>query len=217
MSENIFYIVNILCHQIFTPAGAVTTFQKDAWNPHASGIIVCSTCSIHGSYQIIHMCDFSHLTALCSYFRSCCPCTVYIGHQSLKSIPAVQIHIVICLREKLCHNCISNSVTECTIRISRENSVQVFSILIGKTHGTVLKSGPVHQTDHYDISRNFFRIQFVCKLHGSLDSYIFCIMHTAGDQDCLALFLSADQCYRDSEFCANDMHKSGYFLTRLRL
>ena len=192
MSEDILHIMNILCHQIFAPAGAVATFQQDTRDSHTAGIVISSACSIHGSYQIIHMCDLSHFTALRSYFRSCCTCTVYIGHQALKSITTVQIHIVICFCEKFCHNSISDSVTECTIRISRENSVQIFSILIGKTHGTVLESGSVHQTDHNDISCDLLRIKFVCKLHGSLYSYIFCIMNTTGDQDCLALFLSAD-------------------------
>ena len=208
MSENILYIMNVFCHQVFTPAGAVSTFQQDTWDSHASGIVVSSACSIHGSYQIIYMCDLRHLTALCSYFRSCCPCTVYIRYQSLKSITAVQIHIVICLREKFCHNSISDPVTKCTIRISRENSVQVFSILISKTHGTVFESSSVHQTDHYDISCDLLRIQLICKLHSCLNSYIFCIMYPTGDQNSLPLFFSTDQCYRNSEFCPDDVHKS---------
>ena len=163
------------------------------------------------------MCDFRHLPALCGYFRSCCTCTVYIRYQTFKSVTAMQIHIVICFREKFCHNRISNPVTERPVWISRENSVQVFSILIGKTHGTVLKSRPVHQTDHNDISCDLLRIQFICKLHGSLNPYIFCIMHAARNKNRSAFFFSADQCYRNSEFCTNNMHIPRYFLTRLRL
>ena len=200
--------MNIFCNQIFTPAGAVSTFQQDTWNPHTSGIVVSSAGSIHRCYQIVHMCDLCHLAALCRNFRSSCPCTIYIGYQPLEAIPAMQIDIIICLREKLCHNSISDPVTKCTIRISRENSVQVFSILISKTHGTVFESSSVHQTDHYDISCDLLRIQLICKLHSCLNSYIFCIMYPTGDQNSLPLFFSTDQCYRNSEFCPDDVHKS---------
>ena len=41
--------------------------------------------------------------------------------------------------------------------------------------------------------------------------------YAAGNKNRSAFFFSADQCYRNSEFCTNNMHISGYFLTRLRL
>ena len=70
------------------------------------------------------------------------------------------------------------------------------------------ESSSVHQTDHYDISCDLLRIQLICKLHSCLNSYIFCIMYPTGDQNSLPLFFSTDQCYRNSEFCPDDVHKS---------
>ena len=209
--------MNIFCNQIFTPAGAVSTFQQDTWNPHSSGIVVSSAGSIHRCHQIVHMCDLCHLTALCRNFRSSCPCTIYIGYQPLEAIPAMQIDIIIYLREKLCHNSISDPVTKCTIRISRKNSVQILSVFIRQAHGAMLKSRPVHQTDYYDISRNLLRIQIVSHLHGCLNTYIFRIMYSAGNQNCFPFLFSTDKCYWNSEISSYDMHKSGHLFPWLRL
>mgnify|MGYP007087753558 CR=1 FL=1 len=69
------------------------------------------------------------------------------------------------------------------------------SVFIRQAHGAMLKSRPVHQTDYYDISRNLLRIQIVSHLHGCLNTYIFRIMYSAGNQNCFPFLFSTDKCY----------------------
>lgn len=76
------------------------------------------------------------------------------------------------LWKKFRHHGIGNAVCSCPLRISRENTVQILTIFIDHTHGTMFKSTDIDQRNDDHISLQFLRLKFFRKFHRRLYSYI---------------------------------------------
>ena len=105
------------------------------------------------------MSNLCHLTALFHHIITGIAQTIYIGNQPFKSVPAMQINIVICKWEKFPFYCIGDTLRCCAKHTSRKYPVQIFSILIDKAHGTMLKPAWIHQMDDDHLSVDLIRLQ----------------------------------------------------------
>ena len=133
----------------------------------------------------------------------------------LISVSAVQINIIIRYGKKFRHHGIGNAVCSCPLRISRENTVQILTIFIDHTHGTMFKSTDIDQRNDDHISLQFLRLKFFRKFHRRLYSYILGAVYSCCDQNRRSVFHPADHSRRHRHAASCDLNLTLCFFSFL--
>ena len=163
--KHIFYIVYIFIHQALAPLAAVPSLQQNTWNSKRTGIVICPACITLRFHKKIYVGNLCHFPAFSDYIFTGISQAVYIGNQSFKSISAMKINIIICFWEKFFLYSIGDPVCCCTQHTSWKYTVQIFSVFVNQTHGSMLKSTWIHQMDDHYFSYDPIR----CQCSGKLD------------------------------------------------
>ena len=98
------------------------------------------------------------------------------------SISTVKINIIICLGKQLLFYGPADTCRNTAIFFGRKFPVQIFPVLMDKAHGPVGKSADIDDGNNHQSSRNFFRFQLLCQFHCRLNSHVFCVVNSAGNQ-----------------------------------
>ena len=207
------YIPLILFHLFPGPIALPATFNENTRDSKRSCVIVSTTCRSCRANYIFHANVSCHMEGSICCFIIHNTYIIYIWMQLFISVTTVKINIIICYRKKLRYHCMGDTVSSCSVRVSREYTVQILAILVNHTHGPVLKSADIDKRNHDHISLQILWLKLFSQFHGSLNSYVFRTMYTCCDQNRRSILHSADHSCRHAHATSCDFDLTLCFLS----